>query len=275
MLALVTGGNGMLAGDLAPILEDEGYEVLTCDIEDFDLCDEDAVRKYILGAKPDLIIHTAGYTNVEQAEAEPELAMKVNGLGTKYVAQVAAELDVPLVYISSDYVFDGEKKTQYTPDDTPNPLNVYGKSKLVGEKYVQELCKKHYIVRTSWLYGTHGKNFVQTMLERKDVEEIKVVNDQIGSPTWTIDLSDGIIKVLDMPYGTYHISGSGKCSWYEFACEIFSCVGASVKVIPATSAEVPQKAKRPAFSSLKSSIKTKNWKESLKNYLYICDLEVD
>lgn len=275
MLALVTGGAGMLAGDLIPALEDEGFDVISCDIEDFDLCNEPAVREYILGVKPDLIIHTAGYTNVEQAEAEPELAMKVNGLGTKHVAAAAAELDVPIVYVSTDYVFDGEKNAQYLPDDMPNPLNVYGKSKLEGENYVREICEKYYIVRTSWLYGTYGKNFVQTMLSHKDDEEIKVVNDQIGSPTWTVDLSDGIIKILDMPYGTYHISGGGKCSWYEFACEIFKCVGAAVKVIPAVSADVSQMAKRPAFSSMKPSIKTKNWKESLKNYLFICDLEVD
>ncbi|MBR1977221.1 dTDP-4-dehydrorhamnose reductase [bacterium] len=275
MLALVTGGNGMFAGDLAPILEDEGYDVILCDIEDFDLCNEDAVRNYILAAKPDLIIHAAGYTNVEQAEAEPELAMNVNGLGTKYVAHVAREIDVPLVYISTDYVFDGEKKTQYVPDDATNPLNVYGKTKLEGENYVKEICERYYIVRTSWLYGTYGKNFVQTMLMHKNDEEIKVVNDQIGSPTWTVDLADGIIKILNMPYGTYHVSGSGKCSWYEFACEIFSAVGADVKVIPVPSVEVPQKAKRPAFSSMKPSIKTKNWKESLKNYLFISELEVD
>ena len=275
MLALVTGGNGMFAGDLAPILEDEGYDVILCDIEDFDLCNEDAMRNYILAAKPDLIIHAASYTNVEQAEAEPELAMNVNGLGTKYVAHVAREIDVPLVYISTDYVFDGEKKTQYVPDDVTNPLNVYGKTKLEGENYVKEICERYYIVRTSWLYGTYGKNFVQTMLMHKNDEEIKVVNDQIGSPTWTVDLADGIIKILNMPYGTYHVSGSGKCSRYEFACEIFSAVGADVKVIPVPSVEIPQKAKRPAFSSMKSSIKTKNWKESLKNYLFISELEVD
>ncbi len=275
MLALVTGGAGMLAGDLIPALEDDGYDVLACDIEDFDLCDEKAVREYILHAKPDLIIHTAGYTNVEQAEADVELCMNINGLGTKYVAKAAAELDIPLVYISTDYVFDGEKNTQYTPDDEPNPLNVYGKSKLAGENYVREICEKYYIVRTSWLYGTYGKNFVQTMLLHKNDDEIKVANDQISSPTWTVELADGIIKILNMPYGVYHVSGSGKCSWYEFACEIFKCIGASVKVRPCASEDIAQKAKRPSFSSMKPSIRTKNWKESLKNYLYICDLEVD
>ncbi len=275
MLVLVTGGAGMLAGDLIPALEDEGYDVHPCDIQDFNLCDQKATHDYISNVKPDLIIHAAAYTNVEQAEVEPELAMNVNGLGTKYVAQVAAELDVPIVYVSTDYVFDGEKKTQYVPEDTTNPLSVYGKSKLAGENYIREICEKYYITRTSWLYGTHGKNFVKTMLAHKDDEQIKVVNDQVGSPTWTVELVDGIIKVLDMPYGTYHISGSGKCSWYEFACEIFANAGAGVKVLPCDSNEFPQKAKRPAFSSMKPTIKTKNWKEALKNYMFISELEVD
>ncbi len=275
MLALVTGGRGMLAGDLIPALEDVGYDVLACDIDNFDICNEENTRNFVLGAKPDLIIHTAAYTNVEQAEVEPELAMNVNGVGAKNIAQVARELDIPLVYISTDYVFDGEKKTQYTPDDATNPLSIYGKSKLEGEKYIQEICEKYYIVRTSWLYGTYGKNFVQTMLNHKNDEEIKVVNDQIGSPTWTVELVDGIIKILNMPYGIYHVSGSGKCSWYEFACEIFALVEADVKVIPVASKEFPQKAKRPSFSQMKPSVRTKNWKEALKDYLFISDLELE
>lgn len=271
---LVTGANGMLGQDLCPILQDEGYEVIETDINNLDITDFDEVNRVLNAEKPDSVIHCASYTQVDKAEDEAEAARLINAKGTENVAKVCAEIDAELVYISTDYVFDGcagvneVRKTPYLPSDKPNPLNVYGLTKFEGEEAVKKYCKKYYIVRSSWLYGIHGNNFVETMLSLADKPEIKVVNDQIGCPTWTIDLSDGIIKLLnDAEYGTYHVCGGGQTSWYNFAKEIYKNAGLQVDLKPCTTDEYPRKAHRPHYSVMDNNGMCRNWEVALKEYL--------
>ena len=223
---LITGAQGMLGQDLVPILEDESYEIIETNRELLDVTDYDSVKQSLEKNKPDIVIHCAAYTNVDGAENDLETATKINALGTENLAHVCAESNITLIYISTDYVFDGGKKELYLPDDKTNPINNYGKTKLEGENAVQKYCKKHYIVRTSWLYGHYGKNFVETMISLSDKLELKVVDDQTGCPTWTVELANGIANLLEkMPdYGIYHICGSGETSWYGFAKEIFKLI---------------------------------------------------
>ncbi len=268
MKILVTGAKGMLGQDLCPTLEDKGHELIEADIHNFDITDKKNSEDFILDKKPDLIIHLAAYTNVNLAEDEPKKAELINVAGSKNIAMCANKLDIPIIGISTDYVFDGKKTTPYLPKDKPNPINVYGKTKYMGEIEIQKNCKKHYIVRTSWLYGVHGKNFVDTMIKMKDKDIIKVVNDQIGAPTWTIDLSDSLLKVLDMPYGIYHMSGGGKpVSWYGFAKTIFELLNINANLIAVSSKEYPTIAKRPKYSYMDNSKFLRNWKLALKDYL--------
>lgn len=273
MKVLVTGANGMLGQDLCPILEDEGYEVVETDIESMDLTKADEVEAKFSEVKPDLVIHCAAYTAVDKAEEEPKKAELINVCGTENLAKVCGKADVPIVYISTDYVFDGTKTTPYTPDDVPNPQTVYGKTKLGGEKTVKKYCKKYYIARTSWLYGHHGKNFVETMLSLADKPELKVVDDQVGCPTWTVELANGILKLLKLPYGTYHVCGSGAISWYGFAKEIFEQAekiyekpfGASLK--PCSTEDFPRPAKRPKYSVMENGKLCRKWQSALHDYL--------
>ena len=269
MKILVTGAQGMLGQDLCPILEDEGYEVVETDVDTLDITNFEQVKKVLAYENPDIVIHCAAYTNVDKAEEEPEKAALINALGTENIAKICAENDITLVYISTDYVFDGEKKEPYLPEDKPNPINEYGKTKLDGEKVVQKYCKKFYIVRTSWLYGHYGKNFIETMISLSNMPELEVVDDQIGCPTWTVELSNGIAELLDeMPeYGIYHICGSGKTSWYNFAKEIFQQMGLKVNLIPCKSEEFPRPAKRPKHSVLENKGICRSWKVALKDYL--------
>ncbi|MCD7739994.1 MAG: dTDP-4-dehydrorhamnose reductase, partial [Candidatus Gastranaerophilales bacterium] len=195
MKVLVTGAKGMLGQDLCPILEDEDFDVIETDINTLDITNPTNIEDVLLKYNPDFVIHCAAYTNVDKAEEDKETAFKINAQGTKNLAELCKKMDITLVYISTDYVFDGTKNGKYLAGDKTCPINVYGSSKLEGEKYVQE-CEKYYITRTSWLYGHHGKNFVETMISLKDKEEIKVVDDQTGCPTWTVELSNGIVKIL-------------------------------------------------------------------------------
>ena len=201
MKILVTGSNGMLGQDLCPILEDEDFDVIETDIQNLDITDNNNIDEVFTFYKPDFVIHCAAYTNVDKAEEEKDLAFKINAQGTENIAKACKKFDIPILYISTDYVFDGTKKGKYLPGDKTNPINVYGASKLAGEQAVKQ-NEKYYITRTSWLYGHHGKNFVETMLSLKDKEELKVVDDQIGCPTWTVELSNGIVKIIkeEMPY---------------------------------------------------------------------------
>lgn len=266
---LVTGSNGMLGQDLVPILEDEGYDVIETTRNTLDITDFKKVEETLKNYKPDYVIHCAAYTNVDGAEAEQELAAKINASGTENLAKICAKYDITLVYISTDYVFDGKKQEPYLPYDKTNPLNTYGKTKLEGEKAVQKYCKKYYITRTSWLYGHHGKNFVETMISLADKPELKVVDDQIGCPTWTVEFSNGIAKLLEEKpeYGIYHICGSGETSWYGFAKEIFKLIGKNVNIKPCKTEEFPRPATRPMHSTLENNGICRNWKAALKDYI--------
>ena len=274
MKILVTGAKGMLGQDLCPILEDEGYEIVETDIQNMDITKYDAVKSVLTQEEPDIVIHCAGYTNVDKAEEDVETSRLINYKGTENIAKVCSDEDITLVYISTDYVFDGEKTEPYKPDDKPNPLNKYGLTKFEGEEAVRKYCKKYYIARTSWLYGIHGKNFVETMLSLADKPELKVVDDQIGCPTWTVELSEGIVKLLKgADFGTYHICGSGKTSWYGFAKEIFAQSGVSVNLKPCTTDEFPRPAKRPHYSVMNNDGICRDWKAALKDYLILRDLD--
>ncbi len=268
MKALVTGAKGMLGQDLCPILEDNGYEVIETDIEMLDITDELAVLRVLTEEEPDLVVHCAAYTNVDKAEEEFEKTELINVKGTENVAKACAKIGATLVYVSTDYVFDGEKETPYLPSDKPNPINNYGITKLHGEEAVKKYCKEYYIARTSWLYGHHGKNFVETMLELSEIKkEIKVVNDQYGCPTWTMDLANALIEILDEPCGIYHVCGGGKTTWYEFAREIFSQAEIEVCLKPCTTEDFSRLAKRPKYSVMDNDKICRNWKAALKDYM--------
>ncbi len=266
---LVTGAKGMLGHDLCPTLEDAGFETVETDVDNLDITDLKQVEEVLNAEKPDAVVHCAAYTNVNKAEEEKDLAIKINGEGTENLAKVCAKLDIPIVYISTDYVFDGTKKEAYLPYDKTNPINAYGLSKLKGEEAVQKHCTKYYITRTSWLYGLHGKNFVETMISLADKPELKVVDDQVGCPTWTQELSNGITTLLseEAPYGIYHVCGTGHTSWYGFAKEIFELAGLKVNLVPCKSDEFPSPAKRPANSIMYNDNICRTWKAALKDYM--------
>lgn len=277
MKILVTGANGMLGQDLCPILEDADFvdEVVETDIEKLDITDELQVKKVLKKEKPDIVIHCAAYTNVDMAEVEKELAHKINVIGTENIAKACKSIDAIMVLISTDYVFDGIKQGKYLPEDKPNPLNVYGQTKLAAEKEVQKICDKYYIVRTSWLYGHHGKNFVETMIRlANENKELKVVDNQIGCPTWTVELSEALCELIeeDAEYGIYHICGSGETSWYYFAKEIFKLAKINADLKPCSDEEYKTKAKRPKYSVMENNGICDNWKKSLKSYL---ELRID
>ena len=268
MKVLVTGAEGMLGQDLCPILENEGYEVVETNINTLDITDELAVMRVLTEESPDFVIHCAAYTNVDKAEEDLENAAKVNAKGTENLAKACAKLNITILYISTDYVFGGTKTEPYTPDDKPNPINNYGLTKFQGEEAIRKYCSKYYIARTSWLYGHHGRNFVETMISLKDKEVLKVVDDQRGCPTWTVELSNGIVKLLaGTDYGTYHVCGSGETTWYGFAKEIFTQLGLDVNLQSCTTAEFPRPAKRPAYSVMDNKKLCRDWKVALKDYL--------
>ena len=274
MKVLVTGATGMLGSDLCPMLEDAGFDVIETTIEELDITDEQNVKDLLNDVKPDYVIHCAAYTNVDKAEEEPDKAELVNGVATKYIATACKENESVLIYISTDYVFDGTKNTPYEPEDQTTPVNSYGLSKLHGEQAVEENCDRYYILRTSWLYGHHGKNFVETMISLADKPEVMVVNDQIGCPTWTVDLADAIISFIDEDpeYGIYHACGGGSTTWYDFAKEIYNQAGLNVNLKPCTTEEFPRQAKRPKYSIMDNDGLLRDWKLALKEYL---ELRVD
>jgi len=244
-----------------------------------DITKFDEIRKVIQDSAPDIVIHTAGYTDVDGCELNPDKAFTVNSEGTKNVALASRECDAELVYISTDYVFDGLKSSPYTEVDIPNPINVYGKSKLLGEEHVAALLSKWYIVRTQWLFGRGGKNFVDTILKlAQERDELQIVSDQIGCPTYCEDLAQAVCKLISTKdYGIYHITNNGSCSWYQFAREILTGVkDDSTRITPITSEELNRPAKRPRYSVLAKSrmeetlgIKMRHWKLGLISYLQI------
>ena len=280
MRVLVTGAKGQLGSDLLCELSKRNIESVGIDIEDLDITDAAATKKVIEDinnkTKVDAIIHCAAYTAVDAAEDNETLVTKINAEGTKNIAEVAKTLDVAMMYISTDYVFDGDGKRPWEPDDKRAPLNVYGMAKYKGELYVEELLKKYFIVRISWVFGLHGNNFIKTMLRLgKERGAVSVVNDQIGSPTYTPDLSRLLADmILTDKYGRYHATNEGLCSWYDFAVEIFKQANLDVAVTPVSSDAFPVKAKRPHNSRMDKSKLTENgfkllptWQDALGRYL--------
>jgi len=281
MRVLVTGAKGQLGSDLLCELSKRNIESVGIDIDDLDITDAAATKRVIEkinnDAKIDAIIHCAAYTAVDAAEDNEALVTKINAEGTKNIAEVAKTLDVAMMYISTDYVFDGEGERPWEPDDKRAPLNVYGMAKYNGELYVEELLKKYFIVRISWVFGLHGNNFIKTMLRLgKERGAVSVVNDQIGSPTYTPDLSRLLVDmIVTDKYGRYHATNEGLCSWYDFAVEIFKQAKLDVAVTPVSSDAFPVKAKRPHNSRMDKSKLTENgfellppWQDALRRYLF-------
>ena len=276
MKILVTGAGGQLGYDIVRELGERGFtDVLGIDRDDLDITDEHDVRKFIENYKPDVVMHNAAWTAVDKAEDYPDDCYKVNVLGTRYIAEAAENIGAKLVYISTDYVFDGEGEKFFEVDDKKGPLSVYGKTKYEGELEAKK-CKKHFIVRISWVFGINGNNFVKTMLKLAETKtELNVVADQIGSPTYTYDLSKLLCDMIETEkYGTYHATNEGVCSWNDFAKKIFEVAGVDMKVNSVTAAEYPAKAKRPLNSRLsKRSLddagfkRLPTWEDAVTRYI--------
>lgn len=271
-MILLTGGNGQLGTELRHLLDEKGLKYVSTDAQEMDITDEKATLAFIQELKPTVIYHCAAYTAVDKAEDEgKELDEKINVNGTENVAKAAKAVGAKFVYISTDYVFDGTKKEGvYKETDKPNPQNEYGRTKLLGEQAVKDLLDEYFIIRTSWVFGKYGHNFVYTMKRLAQTHpRLTVVDDQYGRPTWTRTLAEFMVYIIEnnADYGIYHLSNENSCSWYEFAKEILK--ETDVEVAPVTSAEYPQKAKRPQYSVLDLT-KAKNtgfviptWEEAL------------
>lgn len=290
MRVLVTGINGQLGHDVVKELIKRGHQPIGVDKKEMDLTIPSQIREYIEKYKLEAIIHCAAYTAVDAAEDNEELCRQVNSYAVREIAKCAKKLDIPMIYISTDYVFDGMKGLEninsdeldkssyleYKEDDETNPQNVYGQTKLEGELYVKELLDKYYIVRISWVFGENGNNFIDTMLRlSKDREELNIIADQMGSPTYTKDLAPLLVDMIESDkYGTYHATNEGYCSWFDFAKEIFTISDIGIKVKPISTSQYPTKAKRP-FNSKMSKQKLmdngfqelRNWKLALKDYI--------
>lgn len=288
MRVLVTGANGMLGTDLCAMLHAGGHDVIRTDVaarpdmpaeawEQMDITNAQNVADVILKHQPDAVIHTAAYTDVDGCERDPDKAYLLNAQGTWNVAAICGAHNITLSYVSTDFVFDGAKTTPYTEFDATNPLGHYGASKLAGEKLVAQLCRKHYIVRTQWLFGVHGKCFPATMLNlAKTRTELSVVADQIGSPTHTVDLARALIMLLHTPlYGTYHVCNAGQCSWADLARHTFELAGvANIHVKPMPASEYPSPTRRPTYSVMRRySLELQGrdnlppWQQALAEYI--------
>jgi len=261
MKILITGYKGMLGLDLVDILENENqHELVLTDIGELDITNLEEVKKMFNQEKPELIINVAAYTDVDGCETNRELAYSVNSIGPKNLAIASNENGAKLLHISTDYVFPGNNTKPYTEDDKTDPQSYYGLTKLEAEKFIKENMKNYFIVRTAWLYGINGKNFVKTMLNlAKNNSEITVVNDQRGSPTFTVDLAHAICELIKTDkYGVYHVTNSDECTWYDFAKNIFELANMDVTVKPVNTEEYPTPAKRPKYSVLSH----KKWNSS-------------
>ena len=276
MNILVTGASGQLGHDLVIELAARGHSAVGVSSKELNLLEPEAVRACLAEVRPDAVMHCAGYTAVDLAEDEREKCFAVNARGTEALAAACAAVGAKLLFISTDYVFSGDGERPWMSEDPPNPLNVYGMSKHLGEEAVRRLVSEHFIVRISWLFGVNGKNFVKTMLHLgRARDQITVVNDQIGSPTYTKDLS---VLLADMivtdKYGTYHATNEGICSWFEFACAIMAEAGLPCRVLPVTSDRYPSRAKRPSNSRMSKDKLEENgfrrlpsWQDALHRYL--------
>lgn len=278
MKILVTGYKGQLGYDVVNEATSRGIEAIGVDIDEMDITNKKQVNTVIKSGNYDAVVHCAAWTAVDKAE-EPELfetVKKVNATGTKYIADVCEELDIPMMYFSTDYVFDGEGTTPWNEYDERHPLNVYGLTKAQGEEFVEKLTKR-FIIRIAWVFGKNGNNFIKTMLRLgKERGAVSVVNDQVGNPTYTYDLAKLVVDMIQTDkYGKYHATNSGDfISWYDFACEIFKQAGMDVKVTPVDSNQFPAKAKRPKNSRMNQTELDKNgfnrlpaWQDALGRYL--------
>ena len=279
MKVLVTGVNGQLGHDIVEECQKRNIEAIGVDVKEMDITDAHQVDEVITETKPDAIIHCAAWTAVDKAEDEVEQCRKVNRDGTKHIVDVCEKLELPLMYFSTDYVFDGQGEEPWNEYDERHPLNVYGKTKYEGELEVERL-KKHFIIRISWVFGINGGNFIKTMLRLgKERKEVSVVNDQIGSPTYTYDLARLCVDMIQTKeYGTYHATNEGICSWYEFACEIFKQAKMDVIVHPVDSTQFPTRAVRPKNSRMNKTELDKHgftrlpsWQDALERYLDTLD----
>lgn len=276
MRILVTGVKGQLGYDVVKELANRGHEAVGVDIEEMDITDADSVYKVISESAVDAVIHCAAYTAVDAAEDNQEICRKVNVDGTQNIAIVCKKLGIKMMYISTDYVFNGEGVKLWEPDDERQPLNVYGQTKYEGELAVQDTLDEYFIVRIAWVFGINGKNFIKTMLNlAKTHDHLTVVNDQYGSPTYTYDLAKLLVDmIVTDKYGVYHATNEGICTWYDFACEIFRCTGIEVDVQPVTSDAFPVKAKRPSNSRMSKDKLEQNgfrrlptWQNAVERYV--------
>lgn len=280
MKVLVTGARGQLGYDVVGELAKRGHTPFAANSDNMDITDSAQVAAVITQEQPDAVIHCAAYTAVDKAEEDVRLCREVNAQGTENIAKLCGERGIKMIYISTDYVFDGTGERPWEPDDAvTQPLNVYGQTKYEGEQAVQRYVDKYYIVRIAWVFGRNGSNFVKTMLRLgKQNKAVKVVNDQIGSPTYTVDLAVLLCDMLEIDrYGIYHASNEGFCSWYDFACEIFRAAGMDeVEVTPVSSGEFPSKAARPKNSRLSKDKLEANgfgrlpvWQDAVKRYIAV------
>ena len=291
MKILITGCNGQLGtelqaqlrrgeSELGPIPDRlKNATVLPVDVDQLDITDRAEVVNFVRRHQPDTIINCAAFTNVDGCETSKDAAFKVNALGPRNLAIAADKINARLIHVSTDYVFSGEGDTPLDECDLPAPRSAYGTTKLLGEQYVQRFCRRHFIVRTAWLYGYNGKNFVKTMINAgKKFGKLTVVNDQLGNPTNAVDLAHHILKLaVSHEYGTYHCTGNGICSWYDFAAEIIRLSGVEATVAPCTTAEYaaahPEAASRPAWSALDNRMlcctvgdEMRPWQQALAAY---------
>ena len=275
-MILVTGITGQLGYDVAKELERRGENFLGTTRKEMDLSDPESAKSFIIEKKPSAVIHCAAYTAVDKAEQEAELALTVNGLATRKIAEGCREVGAKMLYVSTDYVFGGNGDTPYEINDEKAPQNIYGKSKLLGEDSVIALLRNYFIVRISWVFGSNGKNFVKTMLNfDKRRKKINVVNDQIGSPTYTADVAPLLVDMIQSDkYGIYHATNEGFCSWAEFAEEIFKQVGREITVEKIPSSDYPTPAKRPFNSRLSKKTldaagfnRLPNWQDAVTRFL--------
>jgi len=278
-ILLVIGAKGMLGRDLMSILQSSlpNDEIIGWDIEEIDIQKEEDTVTHLGKLRPDIVVHIAAYTDIDGCESDEEKAFAVNAEGTKHVALAATRCQAKMVYLSTDYVFDGNKREPYLESDSPHPLNVYGRSKLKGEQYVQEWVKDALIIRTQWLYGRYGKNFVTSILQQtREKRVLSIVNDQIGSPTYTADLAKVISVLIQFnAQGIFHVANSDLCTWYTFGQAILKLWGMDkVKVIPISSKELGRPTIRPSYSVLncqklkkETGLTLRPWSEALKDYL--------
>ena len=277
----VIGSKGMLGQEIVSLLSNQ--KLLLSDM-DVDITDLAKLKEFSTGKEVEWIINCSAYTAVDSAEDDVEKAFLINETGVKNIGKVANEIGAKVIHISTDYVFSGDEDRALVEDDKTGPIGVYGKSKLAGERALFNQTKKAFILRTAWLYGQYGNNFVYTMLKfMNSRDSITVVEDQVGSPTWTLDLAHAIKVIIEKEsesYGIYHFSGEGRCNWHEFATEIqklgteFSLIGSDCDVLPCDSSQFPTKAKRPAFSLMNKDkirselgVKVPNWKVSIKSFI--------